>query len=79
MVCRFGDLFSSPGMTTLTRHSQLAAYPVLLPIYLMGYDVQIPEETEAMSFMCIVQAHSKDVRGTPLPHSFTHIDYRRRL
>jgi len=45
----------------LTRRSQLAFYPVLLPIYLMRYDLQIPAVSEAISFTCMVQAHSEHV------------------
>ena len=46
----------------LTRNLQLAAYPVLFPIYLMRYDLQIPEVPETKSLTCVVRAHSKDVR-----------------
>jgi hypothetical protein len=69
-----GRMYSSPGTTILTRHSQLAVYPVLLPIYLMRYDLQIPAVPEGISFACMVQAHSQDVREPPSPlHRFTLI------
>ncbi|KAF9787372.1 hypothetical protein BJ322DRAFT_1054993 [Thelephora terrestris] len=40
--------------------SMLAAYPVLLPIYLMRYDVKLPKMPETIPLTCIVQAHSAD-------------------
>jgi len=42
------------------KFSMLAAYPVLLPIYLMRYDLQVPAVSETISFTCMVQAHSGD-------------------
>ena len=37
----------------------------------MRYDLQIPAVSETMSFICMVQAHSEDVREIPHIHLFT--------
>lgn len=69
MVCRLDRLCILPDNTSLTRHLQLAAYPVLLPIYLMRYDMHIPSVPEILSLTCMVQAHSKNVQEIFLPSS----------
>ena len=78
MVRRPDRLYILLGTAALTRYSQLAAYPVLLPIYLMRYDLQVPTVSETISFTCMVQAHSGDVREIPLSASIC-TDYMHRL
>jgi len=69
MVRRLDCLYTLLGTAELTPYSQFAAYPVLLPIYLMRYDFQVPAVSETISFTCMVQAHSGDVREIPFSSS----------
>ena len=59
LVMSFYTLLST-AMTI--PHTQFAAYPVLLPVYLMRYDWKVPTLAEKVPLTCIVQAHSNDVR-----------------
>jgi len=70
MVRRLGRCsYTLLDIIVLTRYSQLAAYPVLLPIYLMRYDLQVLTLPGTISFTCMVQAHSGDVREILLSSS----------
>ena len=51
---------------------QLAAYPVLLPVYMMRYDLNLLAVPDKVALVCIIQAHSKYVRET-LPSSFINL------
>ena len=79
MVRRLDYLYTLLGASAYA-HSQFAAYPVLLPIYLMRYDLPIPAVSETIPFTCMVQAHSEDVREISLliymfaPTIFTGFD-----
>jgi hypothetical protein len=48
-------------MTLLMLQTQLAAYPVLLPLYMMRFDWKFPFVPDKVPITCIMQAHSKDV------------------
>jgi len=37
----------------------LAAYPVLLPMYMMRYDWKVPSVPDKIALTCIIQAHSR--------------------
>ena len=71
MVRRLDRSYTLLCTPELTRYSQFAAYPVLLPIYLMRYDLQVPAVSETISFTCMVQAHSGDVCEITLIYLFT--------
>lgn len=53
--------------TVLMLQMQLAAYPVLLPVYMMRYDWKVPSVPDKVALTCIIQAHSKDVRKMTFP------------
>ena len=56
------DLYILLGTTVFMPQTQLAAYPVLLPVYMMRYDWKVPTVPDRVALTCIIQAHSKDVR-----------------
>ena len=67
------------GVPILILRTQMAVYPVLLPVYLMKYNLKVPSSSETVALTCLLQAHAEDVRGIPFPRPRTHTNDIRRV